>query len=70
MIHVPIEPRRRALTLATGALLLGLGVAGAAGALTVGAHRGPAVAPPEASGYIVCVAYGQQWGVCIGPPTN
>ncbi len=70
MIHDLIEPRRRALTAAAGALLLGLGMAGAAGTLTVGSHRGPAVAPQAASGYIVCVAYGQQWGVCIGPPTN
>ena len=70
MIHRLVQPRLRAVTVAAASLLLGLGAAGAVGALTVGGQRGAAGAPQAGGGYIVCVAYQQQFGICIGPPTN
>lgn len=65
-----LSPRRLlGLTIVAGALSAGLGAAGLAGALPLGSHpasRHVAAGNP----YFVCIAYQDQWGICVGPPTN
>lgn len=67
---------RHTITVAVGALTAGLGVAGVAGVLTLHPHSGshgstaPAATPTAGGPYFVCLAYGQAWGLCIGPPTS
>lgn len=74
MIPRFLERRLKPVVAAAGALTAALAVAGAIGAVTVGPHPGShhAVAAARASGnpYFVCLAYENQWGICIGPPTN
>lgn len=78
MIRRQSPPRAKVITAVTGAATAVLGLAGVVGVMTLGAtgsHR--AVAPltvrpaaGTASPYFVCLAYGTQYGICIGPPTN
>ena len=63
---------RLAVTVAAGAMTLGLGGARAAAVTTVSAAA-PAGVQVKNGGpdpCIVAISYAHQWGICIQPPTN
>jgi hypothetical protein len=77
------ERGRLAFTVAVGALTVGLGGAGVIGLATVGSSTSHAAVstPPGSPVYVgpgdggfdpcfVAIAYGNNWGFCVQPPTT